>query len=488
MSYDNMMSFLRVTEALAEVAGRTGWDQETMMPPGAAPQRAEEAAALKTVLHDRSTDPRLGAWLEEITPKTPVQAANLRILRHEYMRSCRLPADLVAEIARTTSLAHRAWAEARAAENLSVFLPHLTRVVALRREQGAALAEGGDPYDALLDGYEPGMSSARLSEIFDGMRPGIVDLRARVLDRPAPKALEGHFDPHAQRLLAEKIALVFGYDLERGRIDTALHPFSSGSGLDVRITTRVDPADPLNCLYSTIHEVGHACYEQGIDRDYLLTPLGHGASMGVHESQSRLYENQLGRSAGFAEALLPMMRDAFGDFGIDDPQTLYAAVNRVEEGFIRTEADELSYNLHVFLRFDLEQALIRGDLQVADLEAAWNDRFAADFGRDVPKPSLGVLQDVHWSEGLIGYFPTYSLGNIYAGSLFAALRRARPGLDAELAAGDLSGATEWLRSHVQRHGALFTPDVLIAEAAGEEVSSQPLLAYLEEKFGGLYGV
>lgn len=298
--------------------------------------------------------------------------------------------------------------------------------------------------------------------------------------------MSGSFDEAAQLALSTKLAQTFGYDLKSGRIDKAVHPFSSGSGLDVRITTRTEERDPFNCFYSTIHEVGHACYEQGIDKQHLLTSLGGGVSMGVHESQSRIYENQLARSEAFTGWLYGQMRDAFGDFGIADARAFYACVNRVTDGFIRTEADEVQYNLHVLLRFDLERALMSGDLAVADLEAAWNDRFLSDFGYAVDKPSNGVLQDVHWSEGLFGYFPTYTLGNVYAGCLNTAMRTAVPAVDADLANGDTAAATGWLRENVQRFGGLYEPKDLITRATGAAPSEAPLLDYLEAKFGDIY--
>ena len=288
--------------------------------------------------------------------------------------------------------------------------------------------------------------------------------------------------------LARKLARTFGYDMSRGRIDKAVHPFSSGSFNDVRITTRTVAHDPFNCLYSTIHETGHACYEQNIQQSYGFTPLGQGVSMGVHESQSRIYENQLGRSRAFTGWLFGEMKDAFGDFGVADEEAFYGAVNRLHKGYIRTEADEVQYNLHVLLRFDLERALISGDLQVADLEAAWNDRFEADFGYSVDKPSNGCLQDVHWSVGLFGYFPTYSLGNVYAGCLHTALRKAVPNLDDQLSKGDLSQATNWLRENVQIHGGLYRPREVIEQATGEAPSEAPLLDYVEHKFKAIYGL
>ena len=485
-AYDDLMIFQRDTEALGQVAGRLGWDQETVMPEGATPQRAQEHAAMANILHARRIDPRVGDWLAKAEPADDVAAANLRHITRNFERTAKVPAQLAAELARTTSLAHRIWAQSRADEDVASFLPILQKVVDLRKGEASAIAGNADPYDALLDDYEPGATGASIGAMFASLRPRLVALRAAILDQPAPAALSGTFDEAAQLALSAKLAQAFGYDLNNGRIDKAIHPFSSGSGLDVRITTRTNPADPFNCFYSTVHEVGHAAYEQGIDAAHLLTPLGAGVSMGVHESQSRIYENQLGRSRAFTGWLYGQMRDQFGNFGIADEDAFFATVNRVSDGFIRTEADEVQYNLHVLLRFDLERALMSGDLAVTDLEGAWNDRFAADFGYAVDMPSNGVLQDVHWSEGLFGYFPTYTLGNVYAGCLNDAMRVAVPGLDDDLARGDTSKATSWLRQNVQQYGGLRTPVDTIAHATGKAPSEGPLLDYLEAKFGGIY--
>ena len=487
-AFNDLMTYQRQTSALGQIAGRLGWDQETVMPRGAAPQRAEEMAAIEAVLHARRSDPRVAEWLESAYGSSEADKAQLREIRREYDRAVKVPSDLATAIARVTSEAQGKWAQARANEDVAAFLPVLEEVVALKREEGAALAQGGDIYDAMVEDYEPYTTGAQIAEIFDQMRPRLVALRAAVLDRPEPAALTGRFDELIQMRLTQKLAVAFGYDLNNGRVDKAVHPFSSGSGLDVRITTRTSETDPFNCFYSTIHEVGHAAYEQGIDPDYLLTPLGRGVSMGVHESQSRIYENQLGRSRAFTGWLFDQMKDAFGDFGIADADAFYGTVNRVHSGYIRTEADEVQYNLHIMLRFDLERALMAGDLQVSDLEAAWNDRFAADFGYAVDKPSNGCLQDVHWSVGLFGYFPTYSLGNVYAGCLNQALRKAVPNLDTQLAAGDTSGATGWLRENVQQFGGLYAPREIIQRASGVEPGPEALLTYLESKFGALYGL
>ncbi len=485
-AYHELMDFQRETEALAQIAGRLGWDQETMMPRGAAHQRGEEMAAMESVLHARRTDHRLAGWLADAVAFDEASHANLRLIRHRYERNLRVPARLAAEIARVTSVAQGVWAEARAAEDVAAFLPTLEQVVRLKREEGQALAQGGAVYDALIDDYEPGATAESLGALFGALRPRLVALRARVRDGAPPLPITGSFGEEGQMALARELASAFGYDMTRGRLDKAVHPFSSGSGNDVRITTRTNPADPFNCFFSTIHEVGHAAYEQNIDQGHLLTPVGQGVSMGVHESQSRIYENQLGRSRAFTGWLYGRMRDIFDDFGIPSEDEFYRTVNRVADNPIRTEADEVQYNLHVLIRFDLERALMAGDLAVADLEAAWNDRFRADFGFAVDRPSHGLLQDVHWSVGLFGYFPTYTLGNVYAGCLHGALRRDLPDLDADLARGDASRATGWLREHLQRHGGLHPPRDTIRRATGAEPTEAPLLDYLEAKFGEIY--
>ncbi|EPX79042.1 carboxypeptidase M32 [Litoreibacter arenae] len=487
-AFEDLMAFERTTQALASVAGRTGWDQETVMPEGAAALRSEEMAAMEAVLHARRTDGRIGEWLEKAEAPDEAGEAALRHLKRSFARNTKVPERLATDIARQTSAGQGIWAKARAENDFASFAPTLTRMIELKREEAACLANGGDLYDALLEDYEPGMTGAELQSLFDRMRPRLVDLRRRVLEADAPAPLDREFDEAGQMALSSKLAQVFGYDLTRGRIDKAVHPFSSGSGTDVRITTRTAPRDPFNCFYSTIHEVGHACYEQGIRDDYALTPLGAGVSMGVHESQSRIYENQLGRSRAFTGWLYGQMRDQFGDFGVADEDGFYKVVNRVGSGYIRTEADEVHYNLHVMLRFDLERQLIAGQLEVADLEDAWNARFEADFGIAVDKPANGVLQDVHWSFGLFGYFPTYSLGNVYAGCLYQTLRDAVPALDSDLARGDTSGATTWLRDNLQQFGGLREPSDTIEHACGFAPFEGPLLDYLETKFTALYEV
>ena len=487
-AYSALMGFVRETTALEQVSERLSWDLETCMPSGAIEQRAEEHAAIEAILHARRTNPKVGEWLADAKPSNDTEAANLRLVQRTFDRYNKVPVELAADLARITSKAHGIWATARAAGDFSAFAGVLGDVIELRRAEANALSDSGNAYDALLNDYEPGTSSAEIAAMFNALRPSLVELRKAVLECPQPVALKGTFDEDKQLFLAQKMAGIFGYDFSRGRIDKAVHPFSSGSGNDVRITTRTAPEDPFNCIYSTIHEVGHACYEQNIDQEHLLTPLGNGVSMGVHESQSRIYENQLGRSRAFTGWLFAQMRDLFGDFGISHEETFYAAVNAVRNGYIRTEADELQYNLHVMLRFDIERALISGDLAVGDLESAWNDRFLADFGFEVDQPQNGVLQDVHWSEGLFGYFPTYTLGNVYAVCLFEALSAAKPQLNDELAEGDLTGATAWLRDNLQQFGGLRSPNETIEYATGSSPNEVPFINYLSTKFKGLYNL
>ena len=487
-AYDALLGYVKQTTALSEVAGRLGWDQQTVMPTGSAHQRAEEMAAMEVVLHERKTAPQIGEWLSALSRGSlnQTQRAMVDHIEWSYQRDVKRPAALMERLARVTAQAFDIWAQARANEDVAAFLPILDELITLRREEAAALSDG-PAYDALLQDYERGMSAQRISEMFDALRPRLSALRAAVADAPQIPALTGVFPKEQQMQIAQLLAQKFNYDLNMGRVDLALHPFSSGSGQDVRITTRVDESDPLNCFYSTIHEVGHATYEQNIDAAHFLTPLGQGVSLGVHESQSRIYENQLGRSRGVVSWLYEQMTATFKDAQLGSPEALYRVINRVETGFIRTEADELHYNLHVALRFTLEQALMSGDLHSGDLEAAWNDQFTKDFGKTVPCPSQGVLQDVHWSGGAFAYFPTYSLGNVYAGCLFDAMQTQDDAIAPALDTGDVDPALRWLRENVQHHGAALPAQEIIETATGHSAPNpEPLLSYLEAKYSDIY--
>jgi carboxypeptidase Taq len=476
---------MRRIAALRQVQKLLDWDRETQMPAKGAAQRAEQAAAVAAALHGLATDARLAGWLAEAAEGAEGAAAvNVAEAARLHARATRVPARLAAGIARAAVDGQTLWAAARAASDFAAFAPSLACIVALKREEAACLAGDGAAYDALLDDFEPGATSAEVAAVFDRLHPGLVALRGRIAASPRRLApLRGSFPMDAQLALARRVAGTFGYDWAAGRLDLALHPSSRGTGGDVRITTRVDEADPFECLYATIHEVGHAVYEQGLDPDLAFQPAGAHASMGVHESQSRLFENHFGRSRAFCGWLAPAMASVFG--GAFAPGAVHAAANVVGSGFIRTDADEVHYNLHVMLRFDLERDLIEGRLEVADLEAAWNARFLADFGQAVPDARRGVLQDVHWASAAFGYFPTYTLGTVYAAELDAALRREID-IDAGLAAGDLAPAIAWLNARIHRRGRLLPARRLIAETIGREPDERALLAYLETKFGELY--
>lgn len=488
--YAALLAHLKTTGALEQVAGLLSWDQETMMPEKGEAQRSEQFAALEQVLHARRADPKVGDWLAAIDPDSLDAAGRVNVAeaRKAYDRATRVPSDLAEALARKTAQAQSIWAKARSERNFKAFAPTLAEIIALKRQEAEARrADQAELYDVLLDDYEPGQTAANVAIILGRLRDGLVDLRSKIsaTGRDLP-TLSGEFDPDAQILLSRAIPQVFGYDWRAGRMDVSVHPFSSGNNGDSRITTRVNKSTPFDCLYSVIHEVGHAVYEQNMPPAHATAPAGQYASMAVHESQSRMFENQIGRSRAFCQFLFPKFAAAFGDRGLS-AETLYATANRVVPGYIRVEADEVHYNLHILMRFDLERALINGDLQVNDLETAWNDRFFADFGQIIDNPANGVLQDIHWSVGLFGYFPTYSLGNIYAGCLFEAMTAALPDLQASIAAGELSDALTWLHTNIHQHGRLLDPVTLITNATGHAPDERPLLAYLNTKFGDLYG-
>ncbi len=490
-SCESLLEYWRKTAALEQLAGLAGWDQETKMPPSAARQRAEQMAAIAEAVHERMTSDELGSLLERATGTAtdPLSGANLKIIKRRRKQALAVPADLAAAIAKAASLAVSKWSEAKDKEDVSLFLPSLAEIVSLKRQEAAELAEDGNRYDALLRKYEPDVPAEWVKEVFARLRRDLVRLRDVIpgsgLSRPPA---DFSFAKEQQLRLAKELAGAFGYDWQRGRLDISKHPFTSGEWNDVRITTRVDETNIFDCLYSTIHETGHAVYEQNIRPEYAMMPVGTGASLGVHESQSRFFENQIGRSEAFCRWLFRRLRKEFGDFGTADAREFYERSNRIADNHIRTESDEVQYNLHIMLRHDLEMQLISGELEVPDIEEAWNERFESDFGFAVDKPSNGMLQDIHWAGGHFGYFPTYTLGNIYGGCLHAALRADLPDLDESLENGDPMPAVEWMRLNVHCSGACFQPLDIIHRATGDEVSEKPLIDYLQRKFGEIHGL
>lgn len=489
MSLQNLLEHLKKTAALGQVAGLVSWDQETMMPEKGAAQRAEQTGVLAGLLHQLNTDTRIPEWIEEAEGGDLSEAdkANIREAKRSYEQATKVPEELAQTIAKASAEGQMIWAKAREAGDFQMFAPALGKLVELKREEANCLSNGEQsPYDALLDQFEPGARTQRLLPLLEGMREPLVALRERISHEPKPKAFEGHYPAQNQLQLAHIVAKQMGYDFAAGRIDISTHPFSSGGSGDSRITTRVDEKDPLNCLYSTAHEVGHSLYGQGAPDPYL--PAAQYCSMGVHESQSRFWENQIARSRPFAEWLYPQMKEQFPDMNITSPDEFYKAVNRVETGYIRTEADEVHYNLHVLLRFELERELVSGSLSVSDLEGEWNKRFTQYFELEVKDVKLGVLQDVHWSVGLFGYFPTYSLGNIYSACLDEAMREEMPDRDEKIAKGETEAVLTWLREKIHHKGRLLSATELIEKASGKPASSDPLITYLENKYSTLYNL
>ena len=491
-AYESLQQRFREIASYASMAGLLAWDQETYMPPKAAAYRAEQMGQLAGLTHRLATGPEVGDWIatceDRLPPcaeeeETALRAANVREWRRDYDRATRLPARLVEELARTTSLSREAWAQARAESNFASFAPWLEKILALVREQAEAWGYDTCPYDALLEGYEPGARVAELTPLFSDLQKELTLLIPRlhkVTGAADPARLHRDYPVEAQRQLNRRVAEAMGFDFEAGRIDTTVHPFCTELGpRDCRMTTRYHENDFTGSLFGVMHEAGHGLYTQGLPPEHFGTPAGTYLSLGIHESQSRLWENQVGRSRAFWRHWYPLAREHFPDL-IELPQEeLWLLINRVQPTHIRVEADEATYNLHIILRYEIEQKLIAGELPIADLPRAWNSRFEELFQIPVPDDARGCLQDTHWSLGLIGYFPTYTLGNLIAAQLF---RAARPAVETDLQAGNYGPLLGWLREKIHRHGRRYSPRELVERATGEPLRAGYFLEYLKTKY------
>jgi carboxypeptidase Taq len=484
---------------LGEVSELLGWDQQTYMPEGAAAARGEHSAALSRLIHDMFVDgetARLLSAAEAETAGADPDSDDVRLLaavRRDYDRETRLPADLVSEISRHQAISHNVWVRARQENDFAGFAPSLEKMLDLTRRRAECLGYEAHIYDALLDAYEPSMRQADVARMFADIKPALVKLIADIAASVRPvdaSLLHRGYPVEAQRKVTLDLAARFGFDFNRGRQDEAAHPFcSSFSRDDVRLTTRFDPAYLGQALYATLHETGHGLYEQGITAQYDPTWLGSAASLGVHESQSRLWENLVGRSRAYCEYAFPKLQAAFPDaLGGETSEAFYRAVNLVRPSLVRVEADEVTYNLHIMLRFELECELLTGALAVRDLPETWNARMQAYFGIAPASDTEGVLQDVHWAEGLIGYFPTYALGNLISGQLWHAIRAQMPDIEASVRAGEFAALLEWLRANVHRYGRKYPPAELIYKATGEPLTSRYYLEYLTTKYADIYGL
>ncbi|HOE67465.1 MAG TPA: carboxypeptidase M32 [Candidatus Hydrogenedentes bacterium] len=472
------------------------WDQEVFMPPKGALARGCQLATLSALAHRAFTAPEWGERLDKLAGADHAISTDERLLiaetRHDYLRATRLPESFVHAFAAAQSAAYEAWAHARAQSDFAAFRPHLETMVELARQKADYLGYEGSPYDALLEEYERGMTVAQLRPLLADLAAAQGALAGRIAaNNPQPDAgwLEQEWNEEAQWKLTCRVLRDMGFDFSAGRQDRSLHPFTTNFDLcDVRITTRTNPRELFSALTGSMHEGGHALYEQGFLENDRRTTLAEGISLGIHESQSRMWENIIGKSLPFWKRYAPIVRQAFpGQLDAVTPEQFYAAINRVQPSLIRVEADECTYNLHIVLRFEIEVALIEGDLAVADVPGAWNEKMRRYLGIDVPDDARGCLQDIHWAHGSMGYFPTYALGNLYAAQLFEAMSRDLPELWSFVEAGDFGPLREWLRIRVHQVGRRKTAVALLQDVTGQPPSAGPFLAYLTRKYESLYG-
>ena len=496
--------FLKLTKRLSEVsainsaAAVLSWDQQVNMPAGGAEARAAAISVVEELSHVKFTADETGslisatyAWAQGLGEDS-FEASYLRAAKRDYEIARKLPADFVGEFSRTTSTAIAAWAKARANSDFKAFSPHLQKIMDLNLRKAQILGFKASPYDALLDLYEPGATKAGLEPVFkklaDGLKPLIKEINARA-GLVSNDILKGDFDDAAQFALTNEIVAALGYDFSRGRQDRSAHPFTTDFSVnDVRITTRTERDYLPASIYGSIHECGHALYGQGTPQEFDFTPLAGGASLGVHESQSRFWENIVGRSLPFCRWLLPLLRKYFpGKFDKVNAEELYMAVNRSAPSMIRVESDEVNYNLHILLRFEIETAMLEGRLKVDDAPEFWNAKMQEFFGITPAKASEGILQDIHWSLGVIGYFPTYTLGNLISAQLAEKITKDLPGWKELPGKGEFAPILGWLRKHIHSQGRKYLPAQLLQRELGEPVKVEPFLNYIKTKYSGIYG-
>ncbi len=498
-AYDELLRHAREESLLESCQAVLGWDELTYMPPGGVAARANQLAYLAGLQHEKATDRRIGELLADVEnsallaePYSPA-AVNVREIRRAYDRSIRLPRSLVEEMARLAPIAQQQWATSRQESDFASFCPWLERIVALQRQQAECLGYEDVPYDALLENHEPGARSRPIAQLFAALRAELTPLLIAITAsrrRRKQAILRRNYPVERQHAFAVETAAALGFDFERGRVDTAVHPFSTQVAPgDCRIAIRYNANYFPDAFFALLHEVGHGLYEQGLDPKHEATPLGSIASLGLHESQSRLWENLVGRCLPFWKYFFPRARQAFPEaLGKVSPGDFYLAVNHVEPTCNRVNADEITYNLHITIRFELEQALIAGELPVADVPGAWAEAYKKHLGINVPNDADGCLQDGHWSEGLFGYFPTYTLGNLFAAQIYGKARADLGDLETAFVRGDFMGLLEWLRQNVHRQGARYAAPDLIARITGTPPDHRPLVDMLRSKFTEIYGL
>ena len=493
-TWEQLLERLRELEDFSTALKLLHWDQQVLMPAGGAPARARTIGTIESAAHRLLVAPEIGELLDALAQEDAlddVQRASVRVLARDYERATKIPDDLVRASAEARGHAYQAWTRARPESDFSILSPHLERLVELKKQEADALGWEVERYDALLDQYEAGTTTGDVAAMFAELVPGLKPLVDSVLERPEadpPGFLFASYDENRQKAFCDWLVRQLGFDLSNGRLDLSPHPFTMHVAAgDVRQTTRTEPTGVLSSIYAAIHETGHALYDQGFPPEWLGLPVGRAPSLGMHESQSRLWENQVGRSRAFTDFMLPHLRERFPDeIGMVTPDEFYRGVNRVARTFIRVSADELTYNLHVALRFELEVALFRDELSVRDLPGAWDDAVEEHLQIRPPDDAQGVLQDMHWSIGAFGYFPTYTIGNLYAAALYARVEAELGQLDQELRAGDTARLLKWLRDKVHRCAYLYEAKQLMEKVVDEPVTARPLLDYLGSKYSGLY--
>ncbi len=501
--YTDLVSLKQEAGVLGSIGALVSWDQETYMPAGGAPARAQQTSLLASIIHERNTSTKLGDLLaqceadSDLNDDSTPEGANIREMRRDYDLATKLPTDLVANLAKAQSEAQETWKHARTNDDFASFVPALTNVLNLTREKGECYgyAEGGEVYDALINEYEPDTTAKEIESVFTPLRDRLSAFIADLTENgTAPKVdfLHREIATEKQHAFGQAITAQLGFDYKTGRLDVTTHPFCSGFGPgDTRMTTRYSPTNFPDAVGSTMHECGHGLYEQGLPKTEALfgTPLADAVSLGIHESQSRMWENMVGRGQPFWNWALPVANKHFdGAFNDIDLDTFVKAMNTCTPSFIRVESDESTYNLHVMLRFELERAMINGDLSIKDLPSAWNEKFKNFLGLDVPNNATGCLQDVHWSFGLVGYFPTYTLGNLYAAQLWETINEQIPDLDTQMAQGNFSSLLTYLRENIHQHGRRYSAAQLCERATGKPLQADPLMRHLERRVKPAYGM
>ena len=496
-TFDELCDHLRETALLSSVEALLGWDERTKMPVRGGPYRAEQSALLAVMVHGRRIDPRIGDWLAELessplaTDSHSDAGTVIRRTRRDFDKQVKIPQSLVEEITRTTVLGQQTWVEARKNDDFKSLAPVLEKIISLKQQQAEAVGYEESPYDALLDDFEPGETTANVRQILEDLRRDLVPLVAAIAEspnRPDRSILTRDYPVEIQEQFGTTIAARIGFDFGRGRLDTTHHPFCTGLGPhDCRITTRYDSQFFPSAFFGILHEAGHGLYELGMRSEWHGLPPGSYTSLGIHESQSRFWENMVGRSEPFWNWCMPLAQQHFPDSLAEaKADDVYVAVNAVQPSLIRVEADEVTYNLHIIIRFELEQAMISGDLLAADLPAAWNEKYQQYLGITPPNDADGVMQDIHWSAGLIGYFATYSLGNLYAAQFLSAAEEQLGKVDLMISQGEFKSLQEWMTTHIHTHGQCYSAAELVQRATGSTLSHKPLVNYLRTKLQPIY--